>query len=59
MRIIKKHIVAKDASGKVVVQADDLEDMYHLYNLVNENDTVMASTTRNVCFCCIVLAVRN
>lgn len=48
MKILKKSIVAKNGEGNVRLQADEQEDMYHLYNLITENDLVLASTVRNV-----------
>mmetsp|Transcript_17224 Transcript_17224/g.25761 ORF Transcript_17224/g.25761 Transcript_17224/m.25761 type:complete len:429 (-) Transcript_17224:138-1424(-) len=48
MRILKKEISAKNGAGYVRLQADDNEDMWHLYNLITENDVVRASTVRNV-----------
>jgi protein pelota len=48
MRILKKKIFGRNAEGFVQVQADEPEDMYHLYNLICEGDLITASTIRNV-----------
>ena len=48
MKIIKKEISGKNGSGFVRVQADDPEDMWHLYNLMAENDVIVSPTVRNV-----------
>lgn len=48
MRIIKNQIVAKNGSGFVQVQPEQAEDMWHLYNLIAEDDSVRSSTVRNV-----------
>ena len=48
MRILKKDIAAKNGAGFVVIQPDEAEDMYYLYNLILPGDLVTASTARNV-----------
>jgi protein pelota len=48
MRIIKKHILAKNGKGSVEVQSEQAEDMWHLYNLIAEGDSIRSSTVRNV-----------
>lgn len=48
MRITKKEISSKNGEGYVILQADDAEDMWHLYNLMTENDIIRATTVRNV-----------
>ena len=48
MRIIKKGIAHRNGEGFVRLQADEPEDMYHLYNLICEGDVVRADTIRNV-----------
>ena len=48
MRIIKKGIAHRNGEGFVRLQADEPEDMYHLYNLICEGDIVRADTIRNV-----------
>lgn len=50
MRIIKKGIARKNGEGFVRLQADEPDDMYHLYNLICEGDIVRADTIRNVRF---------
>ena len=42
-------ITLRNQTGHVVrLQADEPEDMYHLFNLICEGDTVTADTVRNV-----------
>jgi len=48
MRIIKNQIVAKNGSGFVHLQAEQPEDMWHLYNLIAKDDSVRSTTVRNV-----------
>jgi protein pelota len=48
MRIIKKEISAKNGAGTVRMQADDSEDVWHLYNLITEDDSIRTTTVRNV-----------
>jgi protein pelota len=48
MRIIKRKITAKNGEGTIRVQADENEDVYHLYNIIALGDAISASTTRNV-----------
>ena len=45
MKILKKWI-EKDRSGYVRIQPDDVEDIWHLYNLILIGDRVQASTMR-------------
>ncbi|KAI0269118.1 eRF1 domain 1-domain-containing protein [Gloeopeniophorella convolvens] len=47
MKIVGKHIV-KDGSGYVKVRPEDDEDMWHLYNLIQEGDGVRAPAIRRV-----------
>uniref|UniRef100_A0A7S3HQQ8 Protein pelota homolog n=1 Tax=Spumella elongata TaxID=89044 RepID=A0A7S3HQQ8_9STRA len=48
MKILKQTINIKTCLGCVVVQAEEEDDMYHLYNLINVGDAVEATTVRNV-----------
>ncbi len=48
MRIIRSAISTKDQNGFVTLQAEEDEDMYHLYNLISKDDEVEAVTLRNV-----------
>ena len=48
MRVLHREIDSKDSSGRVKVQAEEAEDMYHLYNIVSVGDSIKASTVRNV-----------
>ena len=47
MRIIKKDIDHRD-SGYIRLQAETADDMYHLFNVIMQEDLVEASTVRNV-----------
>jgi protein pelota len=47
MRILKREISGKDQSGRLKVQAEEAEDMYHLYNIISVGDAIEASTVRN------------
>ena len=40
MRILKKEIEGKDSSGRVQVCADENEDIYHVYNIIEEGDSL-------------------
>ena len=48
MRIIKTEILSKNGRGYVKVQAEQPEDMWHLYNLIAEGDSIRSTTYRNV-----------
>ena len=48
MKILKQAIIEKTGTGFVSVQAEEEEDMYHLYNLICVGDQVEATTVRNV-----------
>ena len=43
--------------GFVKVQAEEEEDMYHLYNLIAKGDVVETSTIRNVVVVVVVVVV--
>lgn len=47
MKLIKKAI-GKDAEGSITFQAEESEDMYHLYNLIAKGDRISGTTIRNV-----------
>jgi protein pelota len=47
MRLVNRHI-DKDKSGHVTLRPEDDEDMWHLYNLIQEGDQVRAPTIRRV-----------
>ena len=53
MKIVKRDIDGKDSSGKVKLQAEEAEDMYHLYNIIAEGDSIKASTIRYITMSCI------
>lgn len=48
MKIIRRSINFKSGEGFIVLQAEEDEDMYQLYNMINKDDLVEAMTTRNV-----------
>lgn len=48
MKILKRSIHPKNKDGFVTLQAEEDEDMYHLYNLILKGDIVEATTIRNV-----------
>jgi protein pelota len=47
MRILHRNLDG-NAAGIIRVQAEQADDMYHLFNLIVAEDTVQASTVRNV-----------
>ncbi|KAL1915550.1 uncharacterized protein VTP21DRAFT_6674 [Calcarisporiella thermophila] len=47
MRLIKKYI-EKDRSGYVTLYPEELEDMWHVYNLISKGDQLRATTIRRV-----------
>ncbi|KAN0063300.1 Translation factor pelota [Thecaphora frezii] len=47
MKLTSRHI-EKDGSGKVTLTPEEDEDMYHLYNLIEEGDKVRAAAVRRV-----------
>jgi protein pelota len=48
MKILRQDVNEKIMSGTILMQAEEEEDMYHLYNLIQVGDVVEASTMRNV-----------
>lgn len=50
MKILKRNISAKDGSGTVVLRCEVPEDLWHLYNMLQEKqgDRLKASTMRKV-----------
>lgn len=48
MRILSKRINGRNGDGSIQLQADEPEDMYHLFNLICKGDLVLATTVRNV-----------
>ncbi|RYH29685.1 hypothetical protein EON65_07610 [archaeon] len=50
MKILRKYISRKSGEGTVSLQAEEEDDIYHLYNLIYEGDEVEASTVRNVSY---------
>lgn len=47
MKLIKKAI-ERDSSGYVVLCAEEMEDMWHVFNLIAKGDQIKASTVRRV-----------
>ncbi|KAG0767113.1 hypothetical protein G6F57_002568 [Rhizopus arrhizus] len=47
MRLINKS-VEKDASGSVTLLPEELEDMWHVYNLISKGDMIRATTIRRL-----------
>ncbi|KAJ3204598.1 hypothetical protein HK099_001083, partial [Clydaea vesicula] len=47
MKLIKRSI-DRDKSGYITLYAEDQEDMWHLYNLLQKGDSLKATTFRNV-----------
>lgn len=46
MKILKK--IHGRGSGSVKLEAEEDDDMYHLFNLITKGDTLEAMTVRNV-----------
>ncbi|KAI8369666.1 hypothetical protein BD560DRAFT_352384 [Blakeslea trispora] len=47
MKLISKSL-EKDASGSVTLLPEELEDMWHVYNLISKDDTIRAVTIRRL-----------
>ncbi|XP_054168307.1 protein pelota-like [Oppia nitens] len=47
MKLLSKYMT-KECSGRVVLIPDDNEDMWHIYNLIQEGDNLKATTFRKV-----------
>ena len=43
---VKQKSVEKDGGGTVTINPEEEEDMWHVFNLIAENDRVKASTVR-------------
>ena len=48
MKIIKKNIDSKSGGGFVVLQANEDDDIYCIFNVITKGDSVTAKTVRNV-----------
>jgi len=48
MRIVKNAVAERNGSGYIKFVAQESEDMYHLYNIINTGDVIEGSTVRNV-----------
>ncbi|KAI8988204.1 protein pelota [Mycotypha africana] len=47
MKLINK-VLEKDSSGYITLLPEELEDMWHIYNLVSKDDMIKATTIRRV-----------
>lgn len=50
MKILRSNIDRHSGEGDVRLEAEEEDDMYHLYNLISEGDRVQASTIRMVSY---------
>jgi len=48
MKLLKKEIIAKNQSGRIELQPDEDEDMWHLYNIIRAGDSIKTTTIRKV-----------
>ena len=48
MKLLKKEILSKDQSGRIELQPDEDEDMWHLYNIIRPGDSIKTTTIRKV-----------
>ena len=48
MRVLRRAIAEKDGAGSITMIADDEEDIWHAYNLVNTGDRVETTAIRKV-----------
>ena len=48
MKIHKKEISAKDAHGRIELEAEGDDDMWHLYNMIRKGDSIKCTTQRKV-----------
>ncbi|KAF1816228.1 hypothetical protein P152DRAFT_478799 [Eremomyces bilateralis CBS 781.70] len=48
MKLVKQNIESKDQTGSVTLIPEEPEDMWHIYNLIQNKDIVRASTVRRV-----------
>ena len=55
MKLLKKEI-DREGVGFAHVRPDEVEDFWHLYNLINVGDRVKASTVRYVSCVCLLIA---
>ncbi|CAO3616596.1 unnamed protein product [Mucor hiemalis] len=47
MKLISKFL-EKDSSGSITLLPEELEDMWHVYNLISKNDMIKATTIRRL-----------
>ena len=47
MKLVHKNL-EKDGAGSIVMVPEETEDMWHVFNLIAEGDSVRASTVRKV-----------
>lgn len=48
MRLDRRDVNDKTKEGSVKVAPEESEDMWHLYNLISEDDEISSTTTRNI-----------
>ncbi len=48
MKLVKNSIIVKNSQGSVCVIPHDVEDLWHLYNLIRPGDKITCSTFRKV-----------
>jgi protein pelota len=46
MKLLKRYINFRDATGTISLVAEDAEDMWHIYNLIGEGDHVRTTAQR-------------
>jgi protein pelota len=46
MKLVGKHIDHRTHEGRVTLVAEEAEDMWHAYNLIQHGDLVRSSTIR-------------
>src|SRR5690349_3119266 len=47
MKVLKRHL-EKDGAGYIQLRAEESEDMWHAYNLIETGDSVRTTTVRKV-----------
>jgi protein pelota len=48
MKLIKKEIENKNASGTITIIPEDVEDLWHIYNIIEIGDAIQSQTNRKV-----------
>lgn len=49
MKLLKRYINWRDGTGDVTLIAEDDEDMWHIYNLIQVGDRVRTTAQRCAC----------